>query len=227
MTESIYFVSGIDTDCGKTIATGLIAGYLMKEGKKVVTQKLVQTGCEGVSEDIITHRSLMKVALFPEDEKGRTCPYVFKLPASPHLAAEKENKSINCAIIDFATAELRDTYDVVLLEGAGGLFVPINRDYSIMEFVAERKYPLILVTSAKVGSINHTIMSLEMIKAVGIKLQALVYNHHPESEPLIIADSRLIFSEYLKEHFPGVPVYDIPFSEDMQFENLDFNEIIG
>ncbi|HID01809.1 MAG TPA: dethiobiotin synthase, partial [Desulfobacterales bacterium] len=67
-------ISGIDTNIGKTIATGLMARTLLEQGYSVITQKVVQTGCKGIAEDILQHRKLMRVELFPEDKDGMTCP---------------------------------------------------------------------------------------------------------------------------------------------------------
>ena len=84
----VYCVTGIDTDIGKTIATGLLARSFRNHGIKAITQKIVQTGCVGLSEDIIRHRQLMEIEPVPADHRGLTCPYVFPVPCSPHLAAE-------------------------------------------------------------------------------------------------------------------------------------------
>ena len=89
------FISGIDTNTGKTIATGLVALYLKKLGYKVITQKIVQTSCNKISEDIIKHREIMNEKLNDFDLQSITCPYIFEFPASPHLSSKLENKEIN------------------------------------------------------------------------------------------------------------------------------------
>lgn len=80
----VFFISGTDTGIGKTVATAALARKLAEAGENPVTQKLVQTGCGGVSEDIIAHRKIMGSGLLPEDLDFTTCPYVLKYPASPH-----------------------------------------------------------------------------------------------------------------------------------------------
>ncbi len=207
--NNVYFVSGIDTDCGKTIVTGMIARYLHQSGKAVITQKLIQTGCEGLSEDILKHREIMETDLFPEDHDGTTCSYVLKHPASPHLAAELDKLDISLEKIQEATDILSERYETILLEGAGGLFVPIFRGYYIIDFIRNKKLPLILVTSAKVGSINHTLLSLKMCEQYGIKIHALVYNHFPCEDPLVINDSREIFKNYLSEYHSKAKFFEV------------------
>ena len=225
--QNTYFISGIDTDCGKTIATGLIAGYLKKKGINVITQKLTQTGCEGISEDIESHRELMGIELLEEDENGLTCPYVLRHPASPHLSAAIDKVDIDINKITRATAELESRFDVVLLEGAGGLFVPLKPGFMIVDHIQQMQYPLILVTSAKIGSINHTMMSLKMCEHLGIKIQAVVYNHFPNTDELIINDSKQIFQDYINENLPGTPFYETPNNSDLQFADIEFEGILG
>ena len=103
---TLQFVSGIDTDAGKTVATGWLAARLMEEGRKVVTAKLVQTGSDELSPDILTHRRLMGTGLLPADRDGRTMPETFRYPASPHLAAELDGRAVDFAKIEGALASL-------------------------------------------------------------------------------------------------------------------------
>lgn len=203
MQEQVYFVSGIDTGIGKSIATGLYAKELASAGCHVTTQKIVQTGCRGIAEDIRTHRRLQGVGLTEYDYNGMTCPYVFAYPCSPHLAAEQENRPIDPARIDQATAELLQDYDTVLLEGAGGLMVPLSRSQTMLDFAAERAYPLVLVTSGRLGSINHTLLSLHAARSAGLQLRRLVYNRHPAADPLIGEETERYLHDYLRRYFPN------------------------
>lgn len=154
---AVYFISGIDTDAGKSIVTGVIARTLLKSGVHVITQKFIQTGCVGISEDILKHRDIMGLKLQDVDEDGTTCPYVMTYPASPHLAAEIDHVNIDIKLNHQSTEKLASLYDVVLLEGAGGLYVPVTRNYLTIDYIQEYKHPLILVSSSKLGSINHTL----------------------------------------------------------------------
>ena len=100
-------IGGIDTDAGKSIATGLLASHLLAQGKTVTTLKLVQTGCTGIAEDIQQHRRLMGQQLTELDRDGTTCPYVFPFPASPSLAARMTSQAIDAGVLDQAMARLR------------------------------------------------------------------------------------------------------------------------
>lgn len=204
----VFCISGIDTDIGKTIVTGLLAAYLIRQGLRTITQKIVQTGCTGISEDILRHRQIMESEILDEDRQGLTCPYVFPTPSSPHLAARLAGQVIECGLIDRATDSLRDRYDVVLLEGAGGLHVPLTDDVTLLDYIGGKGYPLILVTSPRLGSINHTITALELLHNRGIDLRGLVYNRFQDHDPRITADSAEVFLRFLARFgFPGCLVH--------------------
>ena len=115
------FVTGIDTDAGKTYATAWLAKQFMAQGKSVITQKFIQTGNVDFSEDITRHRELMGISLLPEDLDHTTAPIIFTYPASAQLAAQKDGRRIDLSIVDRSSEILASRYDVVLIEGAGGL----------------------------------------------------------------------------------------------------------
>ncbi len=223
--NKIIFVTGINTDTGKTYATGLLARYLQKRGYSVITQKIIQTGCSGISEDILVHRKIMGKSLTEEDKQGLTCPYVFKLPASPHLAAQQEKVNINCDNILQATSTLADKYDYVIIEGIGGLYVPLTNDVMVIDYIKQQDYKTVLVTSPVLGSINQTLMSLELLRQHNIRLSGIIYNLHQQENELITKDSRQIFKKYLiKNNYPPT-VIDMPAINMKTPPDIDFPEI--
>lgn len=200
--SDIIFISGIDTDAGKTYATAWLAKHLMKKGQRVITQKFIQTGNTGYSEDIVKHRELMGTGLLPEDEDFTTAPIIFSYPASAQLAARLDGKEINLDKVKQSSAVLASRYDSVLVEGAGGLMVPVTDDYFTIDYVKDEKLPLALVTNGVLGSINHTILSLEAIKNRDITLRYLLYNTYFDNDTTIADDTRGFISRYLAKHFP-------------------------
>ena len=223
---SVYFISGIDTAAGKSVAAGMLAKYLISSGKKVITQKLAQTGCSGISEDIQAHRTIMGLPLLPEDISGLTCSYTFKFPASPHLAAELERRTIDPEIITAATDRLTKIYDIVLIEGAGGLSVPLNADILTIDYLEQQKYPLILVCSGRLGSINHALLSLEAAKHRHIPVAGIVYNLFPAADPVITADTRQVLRRYLKRFGYPESIVDLPEIPDLNNAGIiDFSTI--
>lgn len=211
MTKNVYFVSGIDTEIGKTYATGYLARKYTAEGQRVITQKLIQTGNHEVSEDIEKHRQIMGVNFFPEDHERLTMPEIFSYPASPHLAAQIDQRDINFTAICNATETLAQRFDMVLLEGAGGLMVPLTQTYLTIDYIKEHQFPVILVTSGRLGSINHTLLSLHALKAYEIDLYAIAYNLNDDTQDQTIAeDTKIYLQAQMLSHFPKAQWISIP-----------------
>ena len=200
--KGVYFVTGIDTNVGKTAATGIIARELLTQGVNVITQKMIQTGCINESEDIVEHRRIMNIPMQEADLNFDTCPYIFTYPCSPHLAARIDKREICVNKIKEATDRLSDKYDVVLLEGAGGVMVPVTDEYLTLDYMTDMQYPVILVTSGKLGSINHTLLSLEAIRQRGLSLAMLVYNLYPKADEIIEQDTLKYLQKYLDKFYP-------------------------
>ena len=210
MTGKVYFVTGIDTNIGKTYATGMLSKAFLKAGKNVITQKIIQTGCKGLSEDLVLHRMIEERPFQMEDKLGWTAPYIFEYPCSPHMAAEMENHPINPEALKRTTEELQKRYDYVLVEGAGGLMVPLNRETLTIDYIKENNYPVILVTSGRLGSINHTLLSIFACKQYGIEIKAIVYNLYPHEDTQIADNSLDYLKEYLKKNSPGTTLITLP-----------------
>lgn len=211
MESQIYFISGIDTDAGKSYCTAWYARQLAQNGKRVITQKFIQTGNVGHSEDIDLHRRIMETGYLPEDREGLTMPEIFSYPCSPHLAARIDRRPIDFNKIERATLELASRYDIVLVEGAGGLMVPLTEEYLTIDYIAEKQYPLLFVTSGKLGSINHTLLSLEAIKNRGIRLDTVLYNLYPTVEDKTIQEDTMQYiKNYLAKHFPDTKFEVVP-----------------
>ena len=137
----VFFVSGIDTDVGKTVVTGLMARALVAAGIDAITVKMVQTGCEDASEDLTVHRSMCGLGLQPEDAAGFTAPQIFKFPSSPSLAARLEGRCVDLRRIEESVDECARRREVVLVEGAGGMLVPLSDDVLAADFAAARGWP--------------------------------------------------------------------------------------
>lgn len=203
LADGTYFVSGIDTDAGKTVCTGWLARELMKAGRRVATMKFVQTGSnDAQSPDIALHRRIMGIEL-PEDVRRITAPECFTYPASPDLAARMDGRSIDFERIETCVALLEQAYDVVLVEGAGGLMVPLTESLTTIDYVKQRQWPMLFVTSGKLGSINHTLLSWEALANRQITLSAVIYNcHNPMPDALIDADTRVYLHRSAQQAFP-------------------------
>ncbi|TLU88531.1 MAG: ATP-dependent dethiobiotin synthetase BioD [Chlorobium sp.] len=206
MKGTVTAVTGIDTGIGKTFVTGLLAAGLLGKGRKVITQKIVQTGCAGIPEDIVEHRRLMGTGLQDADSEGITCPYVFSYPASPHLAARMEGAEIDIMRIRRMTFTLQRNYEIVLLEGAGGLLVPLTPDLLFADYLRDAGYGVILVTVPRLGSINHTLLSIESCMKRGIAIRAVIFNHYQDAGPEITGDTQDVIVRFLAREGSSAPV---------------------
>lgn len=208
--NNVLFLSGIDTDAGKTYATAFLARRFMEQGRSVITQKFVQTGCRDYSEDIAAHRHLMGIGPLPEDLDHTTAPVIFTYPASAQLAARLDGREIDLVAIDNATKVLASRYDNVIIEGAGGLMVPLTDDFLTIDYVKSRNLPIVLVTNGILGSINHTLLSLEAIESRGITLDTVIYNTYYDSDKVIAADTLGFIRRYLERRHPQTQLLILP-----------------
>ncbi len=212
MENKVYFISGMDTNIGKSYSTGYLAREWNAKGIRTITQKMIQTGNSLVSEDIKLHRHIMGCGWLPEDDERLTMPEVFTYPCSPHLASEIDKRAINFNKIKHATQQLSECFDAVLLEGAGGLMVPLTRKYLTIDYIQDNQYPLIFVVSGRLGSINHILLSLEAVQKRNIQLHTLIYNLYEDrdGDPIIREDTKTFIHQYIKDFFPETKIMELP-----------------
>ncbi len=222
----IILISGIDTDIGKTVCTGMLARYLVHKGLRAITMKMVQTGNDGFSEDLAKHRELMGGHCFPEDNEGLTAPQIFHFPSSPHLAAELENRIVDTAAIRQAASELARRYEIVLVEAAGGLMVPLTKELLTIDFAAANGWETILVASGRLGSLNHILLSLEACLHHHLTVAGVIY-HRRTNEDRAIADETARFTRQwmrdhgLADHWAELPEVDFHALPDADFTELN------
>ena len=225
--SKVLFVSGIDTDIGKTAVTGLMARSLLATGHDVITVKFVQTGNDGFSEDIDVHRKICGGIQYPEDAEGLTAPQIFKFPSSPLLAAQLEHRMVDVTAITDAVRQCAARHEIVLVESAGGLDVPLTPDLLTIDVAAAEGWPLILVTCGRLGSLNHTLLSLEAAKARKLPVACVVYNWFALTDPLIDRDTPEMTKRYLARWgLPPVVVKVPQFDIDGPYPDIDFSELI-
>lgn len=218
--KDIIFISGTDTDAGKSYATGWLAAQLRRKGRVVMTQKLVQTGNVGRSEDIELHRMILGDS-FAYEPWADTAPVIFSYPASPHLAARLDGKEIDIDAIDQARYRLVKQCDTLLIEGAGGLLVPLTEELLTADYVASRGLDIALVANGKLGSINHALLSLEAIASRGLNLRYLLYNTYFDSDEVIAAETQAYLRRYVAKHFPAAEFLTVPTIEVSRLFHLN------
>jgi dethiobiotin synthetase len=173
-----FFVTGTDTDAGKThVACQLITQYVA-QGFKVVGMKPVAAGCELIDDEWV-NADVQKLTAASNVKAPRALvnPYCFNEPIAPHLAANMARVEIKIDKITHAYQQLTNMADVVIVEGAGGFLVPLNEKDSLADLAEALALPIILVVGMKLGCINHTLLTAEAIKARGLTLHGWVANY--------------------------------------------------
>ena len=225
---SAYFISGIDTGIGKTAVTGLMARWLSAAGRDAITVKMVQTGNDGFSEDILAHRAICGGVGFPEDAEGLTAPQIFKFPSSPLLAASLEGRAVDVDAIRRAVRACAERREIVLVESAGGLDVPLTEEMLSVDLAAAEGWPLVLVTCGRLGSINHALLSLEAAKSRGMKVAGVVHDWCEGVDNTIDCDAVGTIRRYLKKWgFPDVVVRVPRFTDGGPYPEVDFSRIFA
>ena len=169
------FVAGTDTGVGKTVVTGLLAGYLEQRGYRVATQKWVQTG--GGSDP---PEHLRRIRRSPEEFRRflrAMSPYEFPAPASPHLAAELAGTRILKSRTRRSFEALSRHFEFVIVEGTGGLMVPASRKALLIDWVREFGLPVLLVAGNRLGAINHALLSLDALESRKMPVLGVIFNN--------------------------------------------------
>jgi dethiobiotin synthetase len=206
------FVTGTDTEIGKTLVAGLLARYLCDKGYRAITQKWIQTGTGSFPTDIAVHLKLMGRKVDDvEEHLPAMAPYEFQLAASPHLAAGVEKKKISAARIKRSFQTLSKKYDFVIVEGVGGVLVPFNRKKLVIDIARELALPVVIVVQNKLGAINHALLTIEALRARNMKILGLVFNAWNEKEDrIILEDNPKIIKALTGEKILG----QLPWSEE-------------
>jgi dethiobiotin synthetase len=170
------FVTGTSTEVGKTVVAAAIARTLAGEGRRVAVFKPAVTGLdEGVEAD----HELLRRASGSKQSDGEIAPYRYGPPASPHLAAALAGEEIEPGQLRSAAAAAAEGADAIVCEGVGGLLVPLSPGYLVRDLAVDLDYPLVVVAAPGLGTINHTLLTIEAARAAGLELAAVVLNPWP------------------------------------------------
>lgn len=178
-----YFITGTDTNVGKTvIACALLHGFAA-QGKRVVGMKPIAAGCgdDGINEDVRQLRAASNVLA----SLGQFNPYCFVPAVAPHLAAQFAGVIINLERIVASFTELAGQADVVIVEGAGGFLVPLTDREDSADLAAQLGLPIILVVGMRLGCLNHALLTAQAIAARGLILAGWVANCVEENMPML------------------------------------------
>jgi dethiobiotin synthetase len=174
------FVTGTDTGVGKTFVACALAAGLRARGWRVGVMKPVETGVEGEPEDALRLRAAAADPAALDD----VCPYRLRAPLAPSVAAGLEGLAIDVARLAALARRRAAEADVLLVEGAGGLLVPLAAGITWVEFAARLGLPLLLVGANRLGAINHCGLTARVAAAAGLALRGFVLSQpSPAADP--------------------------------------------
>jgi dethiobiotin synthetase len=182
-----FFVTGTDTEVGKTLVSAALILKLRKQGLNAIGFKPVVAGTYQnnngsiLSEDVET----LRIASGLKPEQVDLCPYVLDFPAAPHLVASNQGIRLELGTILQALKLIQGQSELIVVEGAGGFLVPINDREDLGDFAVQIALPIILVVGMKLGCINHALLTQEAIKARGLKIAGWVANSLSIKMPLL------------------------------------------
>lgn len=199
------FVTGTDTGVGKTVVSATIAGTLQQSGTRVAAMKPVQTGA---GEDGLLDIEFIQKIIGTNYSLDVICPYRLPLPLAPLVAAKLAGESIDADKIKSAYFDLCSSNDVVIVEGTGGLLVPITETYFMSDLAYDLGVGLIIVIRPGLGTLNHTLLTVEHARSRGLNILGLVINNFPDSPTLAERKNPELLLELTGQKILGVIHHD-------------------
>ncbi|MHB1680278.1 MAG: dethiobiotin synthase [bacterium] len=216
----VFFITGTDTDVGKTFVSSLIINGLKYYGKKTGYLKPIETGVK------LNHDGTKKYidSFFVKKQSDITesldeiCPFTFELPLSPYAASKFENKSICIKEILYSFYDLKNSHDILIVEGAGGMLVPLKKGRYMIDLAKYMDAEVIIVSRAGLGMLNHTLLSINYAKNNDIKLAGIIINNARNEKDESVLSNKEILAE-----FTDVPIIgDIPYFSFDERENFRY-----
>ena len=198
------FITGTDTAVGKTFVSAALAVALKRKGYSVGVMKPIETG---ISPSRITRSDAARLRAVVDSEEtlAAICPYQFERPVAPLSAAQAERRSIDPAVIRQVYRLLAGRYDYIVLEGIGGVRVPVTPNADVVELIAALKLPAVVVGRSGLGGINHALLTIDALRRRRIRVLALVLNRTAPVRSVIMRLQEKTTVEALKKR-AGMPV---------------------
>jgi dethiobiotin synthetase len=212
------FVTGTDTGVGKTYVASGIAASLRSQGVNVGVMKPAETGCRKRSGDLIPADAIrLARSAGAHDPLALINPYRFHNPLAPVVAAELEGKKIQARRIMNAYRTLIRKHDFMIIEGAGGIMVPLSRNYLYLDLAQAIELPVVVVARPGLGTINHTLLTVAALKERGISIAGVVINYSDKRRPGLAEKT----SPRVIEKITRVPVLGV-----VQYQTDEFRSIV-
>jgi dethiobiotin synthetase len=174
------FVTGTDTDIGKTVIAGAIANWFVRHRKRVAVCKIAATGCLHRREGLVSEDAeFLAICADSKHPLDLIAPQRWSEPLAPAIAAQRANQPIDWFVIDNSIRLMSQDSDVMIVEGVGGIMVPMDEKHTVLDVAAVLKAPAVVVARAGLGTINHTLLTVSALKAAGVKVAGVVINRYP------------------------------------------------
>ena len=213
------FVTGTDTGVGKTLLSGALASALCGRGMNIGVMKPVESGCNRVKGSLVAADALfLKELSGSNDDIDLINPYRLEHPFAPATAAEMEGVKIELKRIEDAYNRMERNHDLMLVEGAGGLLVPLNDSLLMADLIKSLHLPALVIARSSLGTINHTLLTLRSAEASGLKVLGVIVNHATPDRGLAEETG----ASSIKKFTP-VPILGVfPFVENSQKNNREY-----
>jgi len=222
MKKPGIFITGTDTDVGKTVVSAGLALVLRSQGIRVGVMKPIATGCMNFGKRLVSADAAFLMEAAENEWTGYSSPSRYKHPVAPNVAAELEKREVDLDQIRKAYAELEKNYDFLIIEGVGGLMVPINPKYYVTDLIREFKLPMVVVAKPGLGTINHTLLTIDAARIRGLDVKGIIFNRVPRANLSIAEMSNpKVISELSKIPILG----SLPDIEDMDVERGKFGSL--
>jgi dethiobiotin synthetase len=203
MMGSGILITGTDTGIGKTFFAATLAAYLRESGYRVGVLKPVETGCAERDGELIPSDALrLKDSSGCAEPLEKICPYRFREPLAPSVAAERAGVKIDMDLLLAVYDGVSAAHDITLVEGAGGLMVPLLPSFTYADFARVLKLPTLIVGANKLGAINHLLLTLEHAACKGLMTLGYVLNRTSDEASLAAETNREVLSS-----LTGVPCF--------------------
>jgi dethiobiotin synthetase len=216
------FITGTDTGVGKTVIAAGLALALKERGMKVGVMKPVATGCAGTDHHLVSSDAVFMFEAAENEYAPLSSPSRYRNPLAPSVAAMIEKREVNIAQIYKAYHELQKHYDFIIVEGIGGLLVPLTRDFFVANLIREFHLPLLIVSRPGLGSINHTLLTVDAAVVRGFDIRGIIFNRQPAVNYSIaeITNPKVI------HELTGIPILGaLPEIEGMDVESCRFGKL--
>ena len=192
------FVTGTGTEIGKTVIAGGLAAALKQSGTNVGVMKPISTG-DTADAQFLKHTAQV------DDTLASINPIYLRHPLAPSVAARMENRDIDLPCIETAFAALQQKYDFVIVEGVGGIAVPIQDDFLVAHLISRLRLPILIVSQAGLGTLNHTLLTVAFAQQFALQIAGIVLNRLSQ-EPVGLAETT---NPVEIEKLTGIPVIGV------------------